>query len=647
MAMPNVDYVDYKGTRYKYAGKALETKAEIDGYYESMAVGLSDNLNSNILEEDQMPYLFRTAGGSMNIGNYEKSKAIVGGTVAWNQLMQNGNFASIANWLPQRTSYTVANNEATVTVTTATDPYLQQKFASVANHKYLYIGEIKRISGSAQLRFVAYYNGTENNVTRFYETSESGWKQFGVIVSNTTAGDNILRICEAGSGIAVSDSFGVRNTMVVDLTLAFGPTIADYIYTLEQATAGAGVAFFKKLFPKPYYAYSAGELISVKTSKAVMTGFNQFDISKKTDDKLLAWATGQPAGETKSAISDYIRVIPGMTYYCNYKAQWCCYDADKNYLGAVSNVGLVHSAGYENNSVTLPADYSIVYIRLGIRTGSNGNEDITAKTDINLNFHWDGERDGEYEEYKTYEYALDSDLDLRGIFKLDANNKLYCDGDTYEPDGTVTRKRGRIDLGTLNYNYDTTTLTVPVFKLSSSLPNGLTSGETVFVCSKYAFVGAGASLPDNDKAVARWNSANSASIVAIRDDSYSDVATFKAAMSGVYLEYDLATPTTENADPYPEVQVVDDWGTEEFVDERAVPIPVGHITQYPANLKAKVEMAPESPDGDGDYVLRQTSGQNEYVPLEQVKELPDYPAVDGEYTLKVTVTGGVATLSWE
>ena len=51
--------------------------------------------------------------------------------------------------------------------------------------------------------------------------------------------------------------------MLFDLTQMFGSTIADYIYSLEQANAGAGVAYFRSLFPKPYYDYNAGELLSV------------------------------------------------------------------------------------------------------------------------------------------------------------------------------------------------------------------------------------------------------------------------------------------------------------------------------------------------------------------------------------------------
>jgi hypothetical protein len=85
-------------------------------------------------------------------------------------------------------------------------------------------------------------------------------------------------------------------------------------------------------------------------------------------------------------------------------------------------------------------------------------------------------------------------------------------------------------------------------------------------------------------------------------------------MSGVYLVYELATPTTETADAYQNPQICDGYGTEEYVDERAVAIPVGHETEYVKNM---------------DKLL-----------------LPSTPTADGTYTLKCTVSGGTPTLSW-
>ena len=66
----------------------------------------------------------------------------------------------------------------------------------------------------------------------------------------------------------------------------------------------------------------------------------------------------------------------------------------------------------------------------------------------------------------------------------------------------------------------------------------------------------------------------------ICDTAYSTPEQFKAAMSGVYLVYELATPTTETADPFTNPQQVDANGTEEYIDSRSPAIPVGHETYY-------------------------------------------------------------------
>ena len=67
----------------------LATKAEVDGYYDEMAVGSAEQLISTVGITDNAPYLFRTSGGSADIGDREEDK-LIGGTVAWNQLIENG-----------------------------------------------------------------------------------------------------------------------------------------------------------------------------------------------------------------------------------------------------------------------------------------------------------------------------------------------------------------------------------------------------------------------------------------------------------------------------------------------------------------------------------------------------------------------------
>ena len=133
-------------------------------------------------------------------------------------------------------------------------------------------------------------------------------------------------------------------------------------------------------------------------------------------------------------------------------------------------------------------------------------------------------------------------------------------------------------------------------------------------------------------------------VVIVFDPDYTDATAFKSAMSGVYLVYELVTSTTETADSFQSPQIVDDWGTEEYVTTSIVP--VGHDTKYTANLRAKIEMAPDSPSGNGDYIVRQANGTNSYVPLVIPNELPTMPTTDGTYRLQVVVASGTPTLSW-
>lgn len=76
-----------------------------------------------------------------------------------------------------------------------------------------------------------------------------------------------------GKSITVSGGTDV----VIDITQMFGSTIADYVYSLETATAGAGVSWLRQYFPQffdaEYLPYNAGSLVSVSG----LVSHNQYD----------------------------------------------------------------------------------------------------------------------------------------------------------------------------------------------------------------------------------------------------------------------------------------------------------------------------------------------------------------------------------
>jgi hypothetical protein len=233
----------------------------------------------------------------------------------------------------------------------------------------------------------------------------------------------------------------------------------------------------------------------------------------------------------------------------------------------------------------------------------NTSYGTTYKNDICINLSWDGERNGEYEPYVEHSYPLDSSLTLRGIPKI-ANGKLYYDGDTYESDGTVTRKYGIVDLSTLIW-VDSGSYFTGQVKLTNvkAPPDGSTVANAI--CSSYE--------------VTASNNVTSGSVngIGIRPAGSLFATNNGSSPSGILI-YELATPTIETAEPFENIQeVTPNYGTEEFVTTTNVP--VGNNTKYPPDDLGKLDM---------------------------LANIPSPPNNNGTYTLEVTVLNGNTTYIW-
>lgn len=610
----------------------LDKKANIDGFYENLGAGYADQLLSSVYTEDSVPYNFRTSGGSIDIGNRKNLNEIVGVSVAWNQLVQDGNFTDASKWVKQNNNFTfsVSNNIGTITIpdnTLGGRPNISPKTIRrpIAGHKYFLNLDI--IANTAQsvessLRFEYGWDMYLYSNSTFVNNTWLKTRKIFECPTNITERSGMLYVAAQLSSWSNNDTIQYKDFMLIDLTAEFNPTIADYVYSLEQATAGAGVAWLKQNFPKMfegYQPYNEGEIVSVSGLSSIdNVGFNAWD--EEWELGYYNVTTGEPATSSQNLRSkNFIPVIPNTSYYAKVPTGYiaiCEYDADKNFIKC--------KQGIANSGITTTADTHFIRFHC---TSAYGN---TYKNDICINFSWDGERDGEYEPYVKHRYPLDSSLTLRGILKLDENNKLYADGDVYPPSGGVGRRHAMVDLGTLNWSYDSTNEFFYTSGISSlaKRPTSVTSREYNIIAEGYTIAlnstGEPIRYAEGDstwaniatKSIALHLSSLSPSInmyIYVKNTDYTDAAAFKTAMSGVMLQYELAEPTTENADPYQQTQIVDDFGTEEFVSTSIVP--VGHTTQYMVNLKAKAEMSPNSPSGAGDYIVRQTNGQNEYVSL--------------------------------
>ena len=462
----------------KAVGDALKTEQE------NLTAGNALQLASNNYTEDSVPYVYRTTGGGVDVGDREFDE-LVGGTVAWNQNVYNGNFISGGGWTTSGDA-SVSNNVITTTATSANNYYLYPtagyRFEDKQN-RVLFCRYDWQTNNTKTFK-IAIGGSINSNVVTAHGVdtyTANTWYTDERIVKPDTASANQLRIGQLNN-IAIGNSFSVKNAMVVDLTQMFGSTIADYLLTLETGTAGAGVAKLKEwgYFTEDYYAYDAGSLQSVNASKHVTR------------------------------------------------------DSNDNIIG---------------------------------------------------------------------EYALDSSLTLRGIPKLDADNKLYYDGDTYSHDGSVVRRFAAVDLGTLSWTKHSTDPSTFYADVTGMLTASEYSLANI-LCAKYRAVkraDQSTTPSDNDKTISARTSGGYHRLFVI-DTTYadSDAPAFKTAMSGVYLVYQLITETTATADPFQYPQICADGGTEEYVDAgvtastptRDVSIPVGHVTRYPTDQVKKLDGLP-------------------------------------------------------
>lgn len=405
-----------------------------------------------------------------------------------------------------------------------------------------------------------------------------------------------------GTAISINDS---TEDNVIDLTAALGSTIADYVYSLETATAGAGVAWFRKYFPGVYYGFTEPTFQHVQTSGKITVGFNQWD--EETANGYWDKNTGEwVASGNWVSCKNYISCLPNTGYYfktgqnpSGSLGAICFYDYDKNFISSI-----VSGWGDRVNTTPNNAHYMTFYANQGY-----------FKNDICINIH--GDRDGEYEPYRKRTYPIEPKV-LRGIPKLDSANRLYFDGDVYQHDGSGEYRYGEMTLDGVTSGKKFTGIWTDANNPNGNVfyfvgpSNRNTAG---FMSDKFVYSSANKttmplySFPGNSGTVMTWSFCLPSTVTTVAE------ANTWLQSNPITIVYGLDTPEPFAAEPYQSPMVVDPLGTEEFVDygvaegTRDVAVPVGHSSDYPADLRGKLQHLPSLASADGRYVVVQTGNQ--------------------------------------
>lgn len=576
-------------TELEALAEEVAKKANTDGYYGGMTVGSAENLVGRGSVEAEYAGI-RTSAGSADIGSGSASiTRMKGNSFKWNQ---NVKFLSLDNWMVE-TGVTASFSDGIATVDfpgnnkglAGRNPHL---FSIISGHKY-YVSINAYLSSAGTFYFSF---GVSTGVVLTKEFTESGRQRLTGICTATASSSNAGYIYTqtAISGCTVD------SPMLIDLTLLGIDNLAT-VGEVEDWLEENGLTL-------DYYDYNPGEVINNRAATIETIGFNRYN------------------PETGKAF------LPGK--YSDYPQEY-------EICGTFTSISFRDING--NESVPTLTDGRFFNVDApGELTVVGGNA-----TDTLVHLVWSGWRNQGKPDY-AYEAYWNNTLNLN-LTQL--TGKLNGAGESVVifPNGPAKigeiqdeivgnkaiKRIGVVDMGTLEWGYTgsgseqfyATIFDMVKMTKNSDIPDIITTDfETVPFSTLQE--------TDNKRVISARSSSSAYTGVTVREPSYTDAATFKSAMSGVLLYYELATPEEYILDTTPEWNYrVDDFGTERVIPSYSpseLSAPIAYDVQYAMNAVDAIRRL------DTNYVRRdnvkQTAGRSETDVLSQ-------KGVDDNYAKKV------------
>lgn len=521
----------------KIDGLPIGDKFNSKGRYPSMTAGFANNLVGRGESTPEM-FSFRASGGRSINDGAARIKTLRGNAVVWNQLFQprtddqsyNGNGVHFTD--NRDGSYTISTDEggATQRVNLAISITSPMNYAG---HKLLITGCEGAKDG------FGFWDSWSNSI--------------GTIFTNNTI------ITAKGNGSTAFSVVIVEGHIVSQTT--WKPRVIDLTKMFGQGNEPTSVEEFNAMLPLnvDLTAYNEGEVIPFNGIAIKSVGDNAWDEEWESGN----FDNGMPIPDsTRIRSKNFIKVLPDQIYNSTKLILVFYYDDNFSYSGLEYDT-----------QFTIPSN--VAYIKFSY--GGSMSPISTYQNDICISLAHSGYKEGQYSPY-TYNIR---NIDARILEMFPDGMQKWDKAYNKNGKGYVVKGTGVVDLGSLNYAAGTTGsfyCEVP----PSAMKDARYSDN--LLCGKYATWSgekALASLPD--KSLMLYNGA-SYPLLGIRDSAYTDATSFKAAMQGVMLYYELAEPQVyEFAEPFNLDYEVADFGTEEVIASKpSAPISADIIYQFNA-----------------------------------------------------------------
>lgn len=556
---PAVEHVTSSDlAEYKVDGWGTE---EIESASGSCAPTLTIRYPDGSIESDARFMYRKTADGTkLDVSGNAFVTNIKGETVAWNQLIYNGNFANgLTAWTNYGTNSTVAVENGKLKIIPGANNQgatYYYNFNTPLGHKMYY--DFK-VSSPTTGTLLLYKNS--NNISGYPLIVGEKRIQSILTVGSGYAGKHInllFRFPTAG------ETYYLYDVMAFDLTLIYGSGN-------EPTTAAAFEADYLKWFGKPltYETYDNGSLKPVKMLSMKTVGFN-----------LMNYETDYVASGNYE-ITDggwrirKIQMRPNTTYRIS-KAVTSTYD-DVYRLTLNNSLPITGTGSFTTRTTDAKtATYTTGeegYLYIGYWNSSaagNKENEIARLREMKLSITLDVDnvRSGYYEPYWSNKAMLNV-TEIKGrvvtngeptgnlvtIFPNGMKRAMNVYDEIYVENGKIyaIKRVNSVDMGTLTWQYSAPS--DHIFRDNTG--NHITDikrPDTSLVTGNYAISGRYMqkaynpiqASDDGYFAIAPTASANKPFVII--DHNYSTIEAFKAALSGMYFYYEIANPVIYEID---------------------------------------------------------------------------------------------------
>lgn len=519
---------------------------------------IADDLG-DIEESVDSEYLMQPTAKDENIRDgYVHIQSLKGNSVVWNQYARKLD-SSYASYYVVNSGFAtslVDNNtlKCDINELGKVEYYIDYMFQYIPNHKYLVLLDINSYTTASGL--YVYYN---TSLTLAYKRVSviNQWETLHLMFTPTESSASTRFRLYGGIGTSITETGTIyfRNPQIIDLTQMF-----------QEGNEPTTIEEFERRKPQvaDEYAYNEGEIISFDADAIKSVGFNQWD--EEWENGTINQTHGDNATQDGVIRSkNFIPCLPNTKYYFKGYISWGVffYDEHFKYLGRPTMIWP------SNMVITTPTNAR--YFKFA--TSVANNHDVC----INLS---NPARNGTYEPYRQFT----RNLPRRGVLRSAgaAFDEIYYNQDIRMYNNT--RKFGEVDLGDLDWVKNSGGILANRYMANVSGIKPITDNTQTanILCNKYITTfyyniieGENAGGTVTDKTISQTSTS-----LLVSDSSYTDAATFKSAMKGVKLIYELAEPIetvlsdVEYMDYY-----VENGGTEQVLSENNT-TPIRTTTVY-------------------------------------------------------------------